>query len=168
MRIPILHLEDGFHHFDGIIKQGTMHFYRDEVYPNDIYVSVDLNKFDKNINCTVGIHTQAHYTCDRCLSEFDQEYKEEFKVLFHLGPNDLHSDEEDVINLSPEQKEIDLTPMVKENLVLSIPMKWICSEDCKGICPGCGADLNKESCKCTTQQIDARWEQLNKFKSKHR
>ena len=167
MKVPILHLSDGVHHIDGIIKKGTLHFYRDEVFPRDIELSVELNKFEKNIKTSVYLKTRMHLICDRCLTEFDQDYENQFDFLFHLGMDDLESDEEDVWNISPEIKEIDITPMIQENLILSIPMKWVCSEDCKGICPGCGADLNKESCRCEAGEIDPRWEQLSKLRNKN-
>ncbi len=166
MKVPILHLPDGIHHFDGIIKKGTLHFYRDEVYPGDIEVSVDFNKFEKNIQSTVYLKTKSHLICDRCLGEFDLDYQDKLDLLFHLDLSDLESDEENVLNISPELKEIDLTPMIQENLILSIPMRWICSEDCKGICSGCGADLNTETCTCEAKEIDPRWEQLSKLKNK--
>ncbi len=160
MKIYLLHLEDGVHHLKKQIKAGAMHFYREEVYPNDIDVSVELNKFQKNISCQVELTTRAHYICDRCLSEYSKDYRENFTVLFHLGQKDFETEEEDVILLSEEQQEIDLTPYIQENLILSVPMKMLCKEDCKGICPGCGADLNHEPCTCPEKPIDPRWEKL--------
>ncbi len=164
MKIPILHLENGLHHFEGTIKTGTFHFYHDENFPNDIEVKIELNKFDKNITCSVELKTKAEYICDRCLSRFTREHHGSFEVLFHMGPKDFETDEDDVIMLSPEQKEIDLNTDIQENLALSVPMKALCREDCKGICPGCGADLNHEKCTCGDKPADPRWEKLLELK----
>lgn len=160
MKLQILHLDEGVHHFQGVIKAGTLRFYRSEVYPHDIAVEATLNKFDRNITCAVELRTKAHYICDRCLNEYERDYAWHFEVLFHLGLSDLQTDEDDVIMLSPEQREIDLDPFIEEQLILSVPMKTVCRDDCRGICPGCGADLNHESCTCSETSIDPRWEKL--------
>ncbi len=160
MKIPILHLEDGLHQFQDKITGGSLHFYRDEIYPNDILVYVDLNKFEKNISCSIKLSTRAHYICDRCLAEYDRDFNEQVDLLFHTGTTDIDSDEESVVRISPEQKEIELLPYIQEALILSIPMKLLCNKSCKGICAGCGADLNHEKCSCTEKPVDPRWEKL--------
>jgi len=65
--------------------------------------------------------------------------------------------------LLPDTVEIDLTDRVIEYLILTIPMKNICRSECKGICPGCGADLNHETCRCVETAVDPRWEGLRKL-----
>jgi len=164
MKIPILHLEEGYHHFEDYIKKGSLHFYRDEIYPDDINVKVEVNKFAKNISCKAEISTRMHLTCDRCLAEFDENILEMFDILFHIGQDELNIDEENVVALLPDQKEIDLTSYIQETLILSIPMKILCRADCKGICPNCGADLNKEECRCIDKPMDSRWEDLKKLR----
>lgn len=164
MKIPILHLEEGYHHFEDYIKKGSLHFYRDEIYPDDINIKVEVNKFAKNISCKAEISTRMHLTCDRCLAEFDENFLEMFDILFHIGQDELNIDEENVVALLPDQKEIDLTSYIQETLILSIPMKILCRADCKGICPNCGADLNKEECRCMDKPMDSRWEDLKKLR----
>jgi uncharacterized protein len=164
MKIPILHLEEGNHHLEDLIKKGSLHFYRDEVYQDDIIVRVELDKFDKNISCRVEISTRIHLSCDRCLAEFDRDFKENFGILFYVGQKELTIDEDSVVLISPELKEIDLTPYIQETLILSVPMKFICRTDCKGICAGCGVDLNREKCRCSEKPYDSRWEKLKDLK----
>lgn len=163
MRIPILHLEDGFHVYDFTVKAGALHFYRQEVYPEEMAVHVEVNKYEKNIQCALEIHTMGHYTCDRCLADYVLPFEDSFQLLFHLGQRDLITDEEDVIVLPAETVEIDLTDWVIEMLILDVPMKMLCREDCKGICPGCGADLNLEACTCAEVRTDPRWEKLKQL-----
>ncbi len=164
MKLPILHLADGVHEYTNVIGAGYLQFSGDQVYPNAIDIRVVLNKFEKNITCEIELKTTAHHICDRCLTEYEKNYKEAFKVLFHLGEHDFETEEENVVMLSPEQNEIDLLPFIKENLILSIPMKTVCSSSCKGICSGCGADLNSEACTCSEAPIDPRWEKLRELK----
>ena len=168
MKIPILHLEEGYHHFEGIIKSGSYHFYRDNIYPNDLKIKVDLNKFEKTISCHLSISTIAHFECDRCLAEFDQDFSENLEILFRLGPQEMDTDEENVIHISPEIKQIDITPYIEETLIVSIPMKQICQPDCKGICSGCGTDLNSGICRCPNKTGDSRWEKLLEIKKQNR
>ncbi len=163
MKIPILHLEDGIHQYDFLIKGGSLHFYREEVYPHDLKIHVELNKFEKNIQCHVEVDTMGHYVCDRCLDEYEAAFHSNFDVLFHIGMKDLETDEEEVILLPPETVDIDLTDQLVENLILGVPMKMLCDENCKGICPGCGADLNHEPCTCKEEPIDPRWLKLKEL-----
>ncbi|MFN3694656.1 MAG: YceD family protein, partial [Ignavibacterium sp.] len=59
-----------------------------------------------------------------------------------------------------ETDKIDFDNDVREFAILAIPMKKLCKEDCKGLCPRCGADLNFEQCTCPKEEIDPRWEKL--------
>jgi uncharacterized protein len=160
MKIPILHLSDGIHHFEQTVNSRSLNFSRQEVYPNPIFLAVEINKFGKNIQCRVVIRTTAHYICDRCLEQFDKPFDVQFEMLFHVGKDDLETTEEDVVILPVETVEVDLAERITENLVLEIPMKSLCREGCKSICPHCGANLNYEPCECGEEPIDPRWEKL--------
>ncbi|GAB4185093.1 MAG: DUF177 domain-containing protein [Calditrichia bacterium] len=163
MKIPILHLEDGSHHFDGVIEKGTLDFYESGHYPHDIRVSVDMSKFKENITCKIHLETEAKFACDRCLEEFTRGFEDNFEILFHIGPGDFNPEEDDVVLVSPETKEIDFDERIIESLVLGVPMKSLCKEDCKGICPHCGVDLNKGACRCPASSVDPRWDELRKL-----
>lgn len=163
MKVPILHLEDGFHHFEFVVKGSSLEFKESPIYPDDVMVNIEVNKFEKNLTCNVDVRTEAHYSCDRCLEGFVRPYRENFRLLFHIGTNDFETDEEDVVMLPSETVEIDFKERLIEQLKLTVPMKNLCRPDCKGFCPGCGADLNHESCRCTHSTTDPRWEELRKL-----
>lgn len=160
MKIQILHLDDGLHEFDYELNPVSLINIPKDIFTNDIHLYVSLNKFGKNINCEVQLSTTINFVCDRCLASCRREIKENFKLLFHLGKTDLKAEEDDVFLLSPDQFDVDLTPSIEEYLLLSVPMKMVCREDCKGLCPVCGVDLNFESCTCEQKTIDPRWEKL--------
>jgi uncharacterized protein len=63
-------------------------------------------------------------------------------------------------------KVIDLDPVVREQLLLSIPAYPVCRESCKGLCPVCGANLNDGDCGCDRRTPDPRWAGLEKFRQK--
>ncbi len=57
-----------------------------------------------------------------------------------------------VYKLTPDDAAIDLTPDIREDIILSFPSNWLCRDDCRGLCAGCGADLNHEPCRCPRQR----------------
>lgn len=69
-----------------------------------------------------------------------------------------HLYDEDVVTvIRKDQDFIDISNDVREYAMLAIPMKNLCKEDCKGLCPRCGKDLNTEQCSCETEKVDPRW-----------
>ena len=59
---------------------------------------------------------------------------------------------------------IDLDEIVREQILLALPTRQLCAEDCKGLCPSCGANLNEKACGCEQQQTDPRWSALEALK----
>jgi uncharacterized protein len=76
------------------------------------------------------------------------------------GSFDLEDADEEVFN----GKTIDLDPIVREQLLLALPMSAVCREDCKGLCPQCGINLNEATCSCETKPVDPRMAPLKNIK----
>lgn len=92
--------------------------------------------------------------CDRCLSPIPTKISFEIKERFtHTGNGN-----EETETFSGDQ--IDLQDFVKGSIIEALPMKILCQEDCKGLCPICGKDLNQGECQCDTSYIDPRFESL--------
>ena len=72
-----------------------------------------------------------------------------------------------MIYLHPETDKIDLAKDIRDYAILAVPMKKLCSEDCKGLCPKCGKNLNDGTCDCHEEKMDPRWEPLQKLKIKN-
>ncbi len=132
-----------------------------EYYPNRARVHVHVEKIKKDFRVHIELKTQAHYTCDRCLDEFDSTFGADIEQHFHIGAGELM--DEEVIRLAENTTEIDIDPVIAEMMLLNHPQKMLCAEACKGICPNCGAHLNHEECRCTDVPIDPRWEKLRKL-----
>ena len=96
--------------------------------------------------------------CRRCLTPTRAQVNEELHMLF-ADANDEESDESDVYMLEPRATTIDLRPALREQWLLAAPGFALCREDCKGLCPRCGADLNLGPCGCAPD-IDPRWAEL--------
>jgi len=108
--------------------------------------------------------------CSRCLKEFVVQGSE--KVLLHCrrssterAVREVELSEEDVTAYFYKDNIIDLAIAVRDAVLLSVPMKPLCSADCRGLCPVCGEDLNLKKCSCTVTVVDARWEALKELKS---
>lgn len=89
--------------------------------------------------------------CDRCLDEFSRDYLFEFEEILVRE----ESPENDEFIPVPEEK-LDLNAQVFSDVLLSLPSKFLCSEDCKGLCPKCGTNWNHAACHCSTKEIDPR------------
>ncbi|MGA1847493.1 YceD family protein [Deferribacter abyssi] len=108
--------------------------------------------------------------CDRCAETFKKQFKERIQVEIVI--NKTNDDEKEEIELSEEDLSyynildnfIDINEIIREEVILLKPVKWLCSENCKGICPDCGVNLNKEKCKCKHVSLDPRFEILKKLK----
>ena len=96
--------------------------------------------------------------CRRCLAPARAKVDEELHMLF-ADANDEESDESDVYMLEPRAMTVDLRPALREQWLLAAPGFALCREDCKGLCPKCGADLNLGPCNCAPD-VDPRWATL--------
>lgn len=109
--------------------------------------------------------------CTRCLTHFVEQMEPMIELLVLQG-KELVEDEEQELgarDLGVWQVEGDkfLTePVVVEQVQLNIPMKPLCREDCRGLCPTCGADLNAGECGCDRQVVDPRWSGLEALREK--
>ena len=92
--------------------------------------------------------------CVRCLSPAEQSFEVAFSDLF-LNPNSIDQ-EPDTYHVIDEGGFIDLTPIVREEAILAMPIQPLCSPDCKGLCAECGTNLNTGSCDCGQDRIDPR------------
>lgn len=103
--------------------------------------------------------------CRRCLTAVTTPLNLEIGALFTQDPEAL--DDPDSYPVAPDATEIDVTSAVREELVLAAPRFVECREDCKGLCPQCGNDLNAGPCDCPPV-TEARWQPLKALKDKLR
>jgi uncharacterized protein len=109
-----------------------------------------------------NIKAQAHLECGRCLEPFDSVFMIPFRELFQEESSLTSAEPSEQIS-SFQGDEIDISDLVRETLVLAEPLKKVCSEHCKGLCPKCGINLNTGSCDCETESIDPRLAALKKL-----
>ena len=109
-----------------------------------------------NIGGALVIQAEAtsifHSICDRCQKEFQVPLSVSFE--FNLALKETEETGEDTIIVSGGM--LDINELVRDNLILAVPMKLLCNEDCKGLCVRCGVDLNEVTCSCVEDVIDSR------------
>ena len=106
--------------------------------------------------------------CDRCLDAARLPIGSDFELYYR--PVSEGYGEDSVIDRSEaemgfyEGDGIELNDVLRENILLSLPMQRLCNENCKGICPHCGQNRNQQPCLCQTAAADDRWAALRQFK----
>jgi uncharacterized protein len=107
----------------------------------------------------------VHLECSRCLKAYREEIEFEFSFTAKPEKADaLASLDDNVLFYALPDGELDLLPLLLEEAAVNMPMKPVCREDCRGICGGCGRNLNKEACQCQAPAPNPAWEALLKLK----
>jgi len=160
MKVAINNLSVGLHNIDlGDFEAADIELKEPELYPNPIHIRVMIDKFDKAYRFKITVETDALFHCDRCLENYVYRFKETIEQLYEVGQGTIGIDEE-VQVLAESEHEVDLNPQLQEAFLLHRPLKMLCKEDCKGLCPRCGTNLNTSRCDCLRHDIDPRLEKL--------
>jgi uncharacterized protein len=129
-------------------------------------VDVRLESSPDGIRVKGRITGSVVMECTRCLKEFDQALNIDVDEFYRrpglsvaspegrAAPHEIEVPEEDEYII--DEGMIDLNLLVNDNVMLSLPIKRLCDEQCKGLCQVCGADLNEEECGCVVEEIDPR------------
>ncbi len=125
----------------------------------DINFIGDIFKVDENIILNGTIKYTFDDECARCLAPFDNIVETKFEAVL-VNQVDEGDNESDEIILQITDGCVDLEETIKQMIYLSMPMKSLCKNDCKGICPNCGVNLNIEKCKCEDNLTDPRFDKL--------
>jgi uncharacterized protein len=133
-----------------------------EAYPEKSHLKVLIDKFGNDYRIRVHLDTEAHYICDSCLEPYIKKISLDSEHIYQIGRGDLASSK-DVEVLPGDTTEIDISDLLSEMILVNHPIKMKCSNDCKGLCPDCGINLNIEKCSCADGKIDRRWENLRKL-----
>ena len=170
MRIELENLEGG--------KGDFAHVYQpDDLNPVDERISLsgpatvsgNVRLAGNEVFVNGHVETRARVECDRCLQPVETPVNTDFGLEYITGSEyesngmavELTEAELSVSVFDGEA--IDVDEIVKEQVVLAVPTRMLCREDCKGICPECGTDRNTGDCNCTTNDIDPRWAALKKL-----
>jgi len=121
----------------------------------ECYASSGIIRVEGKLNFKLSL------ACDRCGSDLEENYDLDFNEVFSTNKSVESDDIRHIIS-----KQIDLTPVIYENLLMNLPMKHLCNEDCKGLCEKCGANLNEKDCGCDRRYVNPAFESLGKLMKK--
>ncbi len=129
------------------------------------------HKVIKDIRLRGTVKAGLELQCARCLDPVPQEVNREFELLYRPLGADAGRDELSVTDAEAEigyyQGEgILLEDVLREQVLLALPLKVTCREDCKGLCPHCGRNLNQEQCSCEVPTEDPRWSALKEVRAR--
>ena len=118
-------------------------------FTKPIHLKLNVNLVGETLYVKGHLHTTATLCCDRCLEWFDRpigndKFVFEKKVKYH-------------------GEIIDLTENIREDIIVSLPLKTVCRQECRGLCPHCGRNLNTGQCGCKKGQIDTPFAALDKL-----
>jgi uncharacterized protein len=164
MKIKISGIENGTHEYN--FKADIEKIDLTEPFIGKSDTKVVLNKFEDQIILESSTTAGANFICDRCGKEFNQTVESKYKMIYLLRSIEDAQEEINITYISPDTHIIDLSNDVRDYLILSIPMKRLCKENCRGLCVKCGTDLNEKECECETSEIDDRWKVLTELKNK--
>ncbi|HSG00110.1 MAG TPA: YceD family protein [Vicinamibacterales bacterium] len=112
-------------------------------------VEAEIYRHGTDVYFLGNLRSRVVNTCRRCAEEFEEPVAREFKFLIVKAGGGQDEELEDDTGLDHyEGDEIDLSPIVAEQALLALEGLPLCSEECKGLCAGCGANLNTETCTC--------------------
>src|SRR5712675_1323491 len=129
------------------------------------------HKVIKDIRVRGRIAASFELSCARCLEPVGQNVSREFELLYRpLGTDAGHEE----LSVTDAEAEIGyyqgegllLEDALREQVLLSVPRRVLCREDCKGLCPSCGRNRNAEPCSCNQPLEDPRWEALKEIREK--
>ncbi len=118
----------------------------------DLEGAARITRIAQGLLVQTKMHATQQAECVRCLTEIEQELHTDFTELYAFTRKSLTESG----LLVPEDGHIDLSPLVREYMLLDVPIKPLCSPDCKGLCPICGENMNEVQCGHMPETIDPR------------
>lgn len=125
-------------------------------------VMVTLSDAEHGYYLHGDLATTTRLACDRCLTEIDYDIETPLAALVVIDDSKEFMDEE-IIEVPATALHIDIKSFVEDSIVLVLPFKILCKDDCKGLCAQCGTNLNESSCDCNSTGIDPRWNKLREL-----
>ena len=135
--------------------------------PSNVDYVLTARRVEDEVFLDGTLNFVIHFTCARCLEEFDASYHLPLNLVIQLVSDEAIKTEEedrDQFVVFPGSKKVyNLDQHVRDLITLELPMKPLCRPECAGLCPKCGANLNESACQCNLKESDPRWEALRKL-----
>ena len=136
-----------------------------ELFFGDAVLNIEMDKAPSQIVLKCELIVSAAFECDRCTKNYDEMFSIEFNIVYIIGEAESGEKDDDVHYITPEQDKLNLGEDIKDYAEISLPMKQLCDDDCKGLCTKCGVNLNEKDCNCKDEEVNPIWEPLLKLKN---
>lgn len=166
MHISIEKLADGVHPINLDGDPDSLDLPQEEVaFSTPVKIRGTLTVTEDNFIIQANMATDADFECCRCLKAIKEHITGDVAVLYEKTDRAIPDSKDltaadDVEVLDYNTKAIDISHRIEEIIRLNLPYKPLCSEDCKGLCSICGANLNEATCDCKIEEVDPRWHAL--------
>jgi len=136
-----------------------------------VSLAFDIFKDKQQFRLVGRVETTLELPCSRCLEPFTLPVEQTFDLRYqphaqNAGEGEREIEEDDLTTAFYEDDEIDLGQLMREQFYLSLPMKPLCADDCRGLCPVCGTNLNRGTCDCKRSWDDPRLGALKELRRK--
>jgi len=130
-----------------------------------VEINLRIQQAGEEYFCQGKVKATVDMECCRCLNGFDKEVESETDFIACAAKTQAEeateiADDEDYVFFTGSDIQADVSDIVRQAIILSLDLKPLCAEDCKGLCPQCGINFNEQQCSCKTEKIDPRWEAL--------
>jgi uncharacterized protein len=137
-----------------------------EVSP--VKLAGEVSRIEKGFSLDARMDYSGKLECSRCLASYPFENSEDFSLVLRkrpaLGSGEIALHSEQLDEYFYDDPVIPVEPIAEERIQMAVPMKPLCREDCRGLCPECGQDRNLTACGCVVETDDPRWEALRVLK----
>lgn len=127
------------------------------IFPDALSLVGSIHNNSKNLELTAEVSGIMQVRCARCAKPFTTPVKFPVSEILLREDAEITTDADVVLFTG---HEVDLTDIVANSFFMNVEGQYLCREDCKGLCPVCGCDLNESSCGCERDTIDPRWAAL--------
>jgi uncharacterized protein len=128
-------------------------------------VQLDAQYAGRDVVVRGELSGQVRLPCRRCLTEVTAELDEEVAWVFRAGLSQVEAEDSETYTLPERSDELELADAIREQVILAVPQYAICRDDCRGLCPRCGANFNEEQCDCEPVETDSRWAALRELRT---
>lgn len=127
---------------------------------------LEVHEAEDDVIVTGRVEGEAEVACRRCLAPVRVPIDQDVTLLFRAGVSQVEAEAEEIYPLPERGNVLDLTGPLREHLLLAVPDFLECREECRGLCPHCGVNLNETTCSCERSQGDDRWAALKQLTNK--
>lgn len=160
LKLNITELTAGVEHLTLTVNLSDLELESTPEFQEPLRLELKISKMGGKIFLNAHVEAKIDLACDRCLKEYSDTITQDVRLVIASAADFEATDDENLLLLEKGEQTVNIAPLMREIVLLELPVKRLCAENCQGLCPNCGADLNVETCNCNVETSDPRWEAL--------